>query len=140
MDSHLYVRALCSFRTWFGGAVPLEATLHFYTADPFAINVEFAMLNGPVSWVMSLELFEEALRRGCACPQKGDIHFIMDESAQLFEVRLRRPEGVATVVFALSDIQRFVARALARATTEARAAYIEGGINDFHDFLRDDPQ
>jgi len=117
-------------------AVPLVASLHYSSADPYAIRVSFHVgLDEPVEWTFARELLANGLKgrdgigdvRVWPAPSEAD-----DTSEQVLHVGLSSPYGAAFFEAAMHEINDFLRRTwrIVPAGQEADFVDVEAELTD----------
>src|SRR3954469_7432856 len=88
--------------------LPVDATLGYDAADPFAVNLDIAAGDGVVRWSFARDLLTEGVE---APTGTGDVHIIPVGGANGRRIRivLTSPDGAATLEAPLSEMVEFLA-------------------------------
>jgi hypothetical protein len=88
--------------------VPLLASLHYTTGDPYAIRVAFHVgLDEPVEWIFARELLSQGMTGHTGL---GDVRVWPSETAGVLEIELSSPFGQAHFEVPLAEVSGFLDR------------------------------
>jgi hypothetical protein len=88
--------------------VPLLASLHYSSADPYAIRVAFHVgLDEPVEWIFARELLNRGLEGHTGL---GDVRVWPSASAGILEIELSSPFGHAHFEVPSGEVAGFLDR------------------------------
>jgi hypothetical protein len=88
--------------------VPLLASLHYSSADPYAIRVAFHVgLDEPVEWIFARELLSRGLEGHSGL---GDVRVWPSASAGVLEIELSSPFGHAHFEVPSGEVASFLDR------------------------------
>jgi hypothetical protein len=88
--------------------VPLLASLHYSSADPYAIRVAFHVgLDEPVEWIFARELLSKGLESHTGL---GDVRVWPSVSAGVLEIELSSPFGHAHFEVPSGEVAGFLDR------------------------------
>jgi len=88
--------------------VPLLASLHYTTADPYAVSVAFHVgLDEPVEWIFARELLSKGMEGKAGL---GDVRVWPSRSAGVLEIELSSPFGEAHFEAPVAEVADFLRR------------------------------